>query len=34
MSKKPILVNEQELKAYIDGLDLKDKLKNQYLKPD
>ena len=32
MSKKPILVNEQELKALIDGLDLKDKQKNEFLK--
>jgi hypothetical protein len=32
MSKKPILVNEKELTALIEGLDLKDKQKNEYLK--
>ena len=32
MDKKVILVNEQELKALLDGLDLKDKQKNEYLK--
>jgi hypothetical protein len=32
MNKKPILVNEEELRTLIDGLDLKDKQKNEYLK--
>lgn len=32
MSKKTILVNEEELTALIDGLDLKDTKKNEYLK--
>lgn len=32
MSKKVILVNEEELRALIDGLDLKERKKNEYLK--
>lgn len=32
MNKKPILVNEEELRLLIDDLDLKDKQKNEYLK--
>ena len=32
MSNSPILVNEEELLALIDKLDLKDKKKNEYLK--
>ena len=33
MSKKPILVDEKELRALIGGPDLKDKKKNEYLGP-
>ncbi len=32
MTKKRVLVNEEELRTLIDGLDLKDKQKNEYLK--
>lgn len=32
MNKKRVLVNEEELRTLIDGLDLKDKKKNEYLK--
>lgn len=32
MTKKRVLVNEEELRTLIDGLDLKDKKKNEYLK--
>ncbi len=32
MNKKPVLVDEEELRKLIDGLDLKDKQRNEYLK--
>jgi hypothetical protein len=32
VNKKPLLVNEEELRTLIDGLDLKDKQRNEYLK--
>ena len=32
VSKKPILVDEKELRVLTKGLDLKDKQKNEYLK--
>jgi hypothetical protein len=32
MNKKPVLVDEEELRTLIDGLDLRDKKKNEYLK--
>jgi hypothetical protein len=32
VNTRPILVKEQELRTLIDGLDLKEKQKNEYLK--